>query len=602
MSTNSKLDNIIQHNNEFLNKISKLKHIKTIVDWRFFVEMVRYGWFFIVSSFLISFLPIAICLISGSIKTTGAEILMGIGLLSSFQIIFTNVGMALSITMAITIEKLKKQRNNKDIGLHNDYGIIATQFIVNFAVGIVMTGLYIGLSYLYITYNCDHPNMDLVRNEGINFIWSTSPTILLNSWFSIFIIIIFRNRGNFIASLLMFFNFALTVITACIFAFCTNLYSIGIGISINIGIIVSIIIIIITLLIKKEHHKWKNLRMNKAQFNLLLKNSYRVSFESSWRASTRGLVIVIFSIISSSENYILPLNMIMAKILWFNMNFFLPYFGTGVSNALKYYTVHKGANYSFADMKPFLVFVVLISIFNTFTSVVWTLCMPHIVNSYISNLESLKLFAINNLYDPNPTVTNSSGFIHAYDMWGHLPAPEWIIDYKDNPILIEYLKNNTDKYGHVEGLGQLYWVNLTVYGKNSNGEASIMSMFWGYNQWYDPNYKPVFCITILLIILYHIFMTTEILLTQITYLYLKKNKTFFIVILKHTLIMGFVLIFAYFTNKYLGIEAFVIPFMLFSLVTLTYTIIKFIKFYKLEKEKYYLNLNLINKNNIENNL
>ena len=596
MSTNSKLDNIIQHNNQFLNKISKLKHIKTIVDWRFFVEMIRYGWFFIVSSFFISFLPIAICLISGSIKTTGAEILMGIGLLSSFQIIFTNIGMVLSITMAITIEKLKNQRNNKDIGLHDDYGIIATQFIDNFAVGIVMTGLYIGLSYLYITYNCDHPNMDLVRNEGINFIWSTSPTILLNSWFSIFIIIIFRNRGNFIASMLMFFNFALTVIAACIFAFCTNLYSIGIGISINIGILVSIIIIIITLLIKKEHYKWKNLKMNKAQFNLLLKNSYRVSFESSWRASTRGLVIVIFSIISSSENYILPLNMIMAKILWFNMNFFLPYFGTGVSNALKYYTVHKGAKYSFADMKPFLVFVVLIIISNTFTSVVWTLCMPNIVNSYISNLESLKLFAINNLYDP--TVTNSTGFIHAYQMWGQLPAPDWINDYKDNPILIEYLKNNPNG----EGLGQLYWVNLTVYGKNSNGEASIMRMFWGYNQWYDPNYKPVFSVTILFIILYHISMITEILLTQISYLYSKKNKSFFVVILRHTLIMGFVLIFAYFTNKYLGIDAFVIPFMLFSLVTLTYTIIKFRKVYKLEKEKYYSKLNLINKNNIENNL
>lgn len=596
MSTNSRLDNIIKHNHEFLNKILKLKHIKTIVDWRFFVEMVRYGWFFIVSSFLISFLPIVICLISGSIKTTGAEILMGIGLLSSFQIIFTNIGMVLSITMAITIVKLRNERNNKDLGLHDDYGIIATQFIVNFVVGIVMTGLYIGLSYLYIIYNCDHPNMVLVRNEGINFIWSTSPTILLNSWFSIFIIIIFRNRGNFIASMLMFFNFTLTVVAMCILAFCTNLYSIGIGISINIGIIVSIIIIIIALLIKKEHYKWRNLRMNKAQFNLLLKNSYRVSFESSWRASTRGLVIVILSIISSYENQILPLNMIMAKILWFNMNFFLPYFGTGVSNALKYYTVHKGANYSFADMKPFLVFVALIIICNTFTSGVWMLCMPYIVNSYISNLESLKLFAINNLYDP--TVVNSSGFIHAYQMWGQLPAPDWINDYKDNPILVEYLKNNPNG----EGLGQLYWVNLTVYGKNSNGEASIMAMFWGNNQWYDPNYKPVFSITILLIVLYHISMMTEILLTQITYLYLKKNKSFFVVILMHTLIMGFVLIFAYFTNKYLGIDAFVIPFMLFSLVTLTYTIIKFRKIYKSEKEKYYSKLNLINKNNIENNL
>ena len=107
---------------------------------------------------------------------------------------------------------------------------------------------------------------------------------------------------------------------------------------------------------------------------------------------------------------------------------------------------------------------------------------------------------------------NSPGFIHAYQMWGQLPAPNWINDYTNNPVLVEYLKNNPNG----EGLGQSYWVNLTVYGKNSNGEASIMAMFWGNNQWYNPNYKPVFSITILLIVLYHISFMAEILLTQIT--------------------------------------------------------------------------------------
>lgn len=592
----SRLHTIIEHNQTFVNKISKIKNLKTIVDWHFFTNMVKYGWFFIISSFLTSFLPIVICLISGSINDVGGEILMGIGLLSSFQIVFTNVGAVLGLTMAITIVKWKRERNEKDFGLHDDYGIISTQFIVNFVVGIVMTGLYIGLSYLYITYNCNHPNLILVKEQGLNFIWVTAPSILLNSWLAIFIIIIFRNKGNLLATFFSMINFIITIVSMFGFAYGTNLESIGIGLSIDIGLLLTLILIIMWLLIRQEHKKLSNIKMNKTQFKLLLKNSYKVSFESSWRASTRGLVIIILSIISSSANEILPLNMIMAKILWFNMNFFLPYFGTGVSNALKYYTAHEDTNYSYLDIKPFLVFITLTILCNTLTSGIWMACMPKIIGSYISNLESLELFAIQNLYDPS--ISNSSGFVHAYELWGNLDAPDWIDKYKDNPILIEYLKNNPNG----EGLGQLYWVNLTVYGSNANGDASVMAMFWGYNQWFNPAYKPIFSVTIIFIVLYHISMMTEILLTQITSLFSKKNKSFWVVILMHTLIMGFVLVFAYFTNDYLGIEAFVIPFMLFSLVTLTYTIIKFSKIFKIEKKLYYTKLKSNNKICVENKL
>lgn len=596
MSNHSRLHTIIEHNQAFVKKISKIKNIKSIVDVHFFTEMVRYGWFFIISSFLTCFLPIVICLISGSIKITGGEILMGIGLLSSFQIIFTNIGMVLGLTMAITIVKLKIQRENKDIGLHDDYNIIATQFIVNFVVGIVMTFLYIGLSYLYIIYNCNHPNMVLVKEEGLNFIWYTSPSILLNSWLSIFVIIIFRNRGNLVAAIFMFINFSVTLISMCCFAYISDMRSIGIGLSIDIGLLTTILLIIIWLFIRKEHKNLKYIRMNKKQFNMLLKNSYKVSFESSWRASTRGLVIVILSIISSSANDILPLNMIMAKILWFNMNFFLPYFGTGVSNALKYYTAHKPVDYSYLDVKPFIVFILATIFCNTLTSGVFMACLPEIINSYIGNLDSLEIFAIQNLYDPN--ILNSNGFVHAYEMWGNLPGPDWVEKYQNIPELNIYLQNNPDG----QGLGQLYWVNLTVYGQNNQGDASVMAMFWGNNQWFDQSYRPVFSVTIIFIVLYHISMMAEILLTQITTLFSKKNKSFWVIILMHTAIMGFVLVFAYFTNVYLGIEAFVIPFMLFSLVTLSYTLFKFIKICKFEKKNYYSQLKANNKNYIENKL
>lgn len=596
MSNHSRLHTIIEHNQAFVKKISKIKNIKTIVDVHFFTEMVRYGWFFIISSFLTCFLPIVICLISGSIKITGGEILMGIGLLSSFQIIFTNIGMVLGLTMAITIVKLKIQRENKDIGLHDDYNIIATQFIVNFVVGIVMTFLYIGLSYLYIIYNCNHPNMVLVKEEGLNFIWYTSPSILLNSWLSIFVIIIFRNRGNLVAAIFMLINFSVTLISMCCFAYTSDMRSIGIGLSIDIGLLTTILLIIIWLFIRKEHKNLKYIRMNKKQFNMLLKNSYKVSFESSWRASTRGLVIVILSIISSSANDILPLNMIMAKILWFNMNFFLPYFGTGVSNALKYYTAHKPVDYSYLDVKPFIVFILATIFCNTLTSGVFMACLPEIINSYIGNLDSLEIFAIQNLYDPN--ILNSNGFVHAYEMWGNLPGPDWVQKYQNIPELNIYLQNNPDG----QGLGQLYWVNLTVYGQNNQGDASVMAMFWGNNQWFDQSYRPVFSVTIIFIVLYHISMMAEILLTQITTLFSKKNKSFWVIILMHTAIMGFVLVFAYFTNVYLGIEAFVIPFMLFSLVTLSYTLFKFIKICKFEKKNYYSQLKANNKNYIENKL
>ncbi len=568
-NNNRGLNKLIKKNQLFNYKKLNLRSLKTIVDWHFFTNMVKYGWFFIVSSFLTSFLPIAICLIAGSIKFHGCETLMGIGLLSTFQIVFTNVGSVLGLTLAITLVKNKNIRSNRDFGLKDDYGIIATQFLVNFVVGIVMTGLYIGLSYLYITYNCNHPNLVLVKEEGLNFIWSSSPCILLNSWLALFIILIFKNRGNLLASFISLLNFIITISFICGFSFGTNLSTIGIGISIDISLIITLFIIILILLIHKEHHKLRNFRINRKEFKILLKNSYKVSFESSWRASTRGVVIIILSIISSSENQILPLNMIMAKILWFNMNFFLPYFGTGVSNALKYYIVYEKANFSYLDIKPFIIFILLTVLCNTITSAIWMASMPNIIASYISNMESLQSFAINNIGNPDFSYPQ---------IWSKFPDPEWINNYPNV---------------NLTGQGwKLYWVNLTVYGSNANGEASVMAMFWGSNQWLGPNYKPVFSVTIIFIILYHIFMISETLLTQITSLFLKKNKSFWVVILMHTLIMGFVLIFAYFTIDYLGIEAFVIPFMLFSIVTLSYTIFKFSKVYKVEKKSYYQKLNL----------
>lgn len=139
------------------------------INASFFKKMIRDGWFFLVASFFSGFFPIIMCLISASIPKSGGEVVIAVGLLSSFQVVFNNMGFAMAMAMVLALVKLTQTRN-KDQGFINEAGLIAAQFLLNLIVGALMTAVSVGLTYTYAWYNCGRPNMVLVKIETYHYI------------------------------------------------------------------------------------------------------------------------------------------------------------------------------------------------------------------------------------------------------------------------------------------------------------------------------------------------------------------------------------------------------------------------------------------------
>ena len=564
---------------------NKMKNLSTI-NYTFFLRMLKEGWFFIFASFFSAFVPFCICLIASAIKDCGAEVVMGIGLLTSFQIIFCSVGFAMAMAMVFAIIKLIQTRS-RDNGFVNEVGLVVSQFTINVLIGLVMTTISVGISIGYAAYNCGRPNMSLVKTQSFNYIWTTIPIIILNSWFSVQQLVIFKNKGNAVAFLVILSENAVTIGLICIFAFATHLNSIGIGIGYNLGLIFGIILSFIIMFTGDNRYKIREFRMRWNDFVFLIKSTYKVGIVSAWRVSVRGFIVVILSIISTRINNVISLNLVYAKVLWFNMNFLLPWFATGISNALKYSTVKNPRTYDFNDIKPFIGFISLTITLNLITSAVWFACLPEIIGQYISNMESMKVFAVQHIYftDANGVVHNPT-FEYAHEMWSsstnNLVAPSWVTE---EPYSSYLSQQNIPQ----NALGQLYWVNVSVYGSYQTGQASIMPMFWGWSSWTgNPTVHPeFFTTTILFVILYHLLMTLDTFTTQINSLYTNKSRSFLTSIVLHTSIMTFVLVFGYFEVPQIGIEAFVLPFCIFTMITATRSVYIFTKTCNQYRLKYY---------------
>lgn len=604
-----------------IHKARRITDFSNNVNYNFFKRMLKEGWFFIFASFFSAFTPICICLISAAIPFRGGEVVMGIGLLTSFQIIFCNVGFAMAMAMIFAIIKLTQNRS-KDNGFVNEVGLVVSQILINLVIGILMTIVSVGISIGYTAFNCGRPNMELVKVQSWDYIWITVPVIVLNSWLSVLVLVIFKNKGNLAAFLVLFAQNAIAILCMALFAFCSDLLATGIAIGYNLSLVFGIILAIIVIMTGSNRYKFRELKMRWSDYVFLMKSTYKVGIVSAWRISVRGLIVIILSIISTRITHIVPLNLVYAKVLWFNMNFFLPWFATGIANTLKYSTVKNPQSYDFKDVKPFIYFITITVFLNLLTSAIWFSCLPNIIDLYISNLESMQVFAVNHLYLPAGGVAGQTWdqFEYGWNLWGNpssainadggLPIPSWIKDQNGQLTLPDWFPNSTKEYfanylnsynswasqaapdqitNQYYGLGQLYWVNTTTWGSYTNGESSIMNMFWGWDAWNGTpgKFAPFFCTTILFIILYHGVMTMDTFFTQITSLYTKKSRSFLTSLFLHTAIMTFVLVFGYFEAPTMGIEAFVLPFFGFTLVMCIRSMYIFTKVSNQYRVKYY---------------
>ena len=291
--------------------------------------------FFLAFAFANYFLPFFICLMAGVNKEPQEpEYVIGIGLSTGFMVNIFQVGAILCMTLSFgTILYTKK---NKFRPLTNAE-VFTTQLITVIVIGLILMPLYIGFSYLYMYYSGAFSNTrDAVCEYGLNFLVSSSPSILLMSvnTFTIYKVF-FDKQKNFKSILLIFINLIINCLcTGLIGCFVgQNTYSYGYGLVVG-----NVICLLFNLMIL-----WKCNILWKLQFSFRL-SSYLKIIRKVWGFTLTNLFVtflrsfLILAVGASLKinDQLTSWNYLLGKIIWYNALYMLMFINSGLGQQISY--------------------------------------------------------------------------------------------------------------------------------------------------------------------------------------------------------------------------------------------------------------------------
>lgn len=292
---------------------------------------------FILFSFLNVSLPIFICLITSRVNNMAAYGTIGIGFITSFQLAYSQIGFAFAIFASCLILKKDKEESHKVVFTKNN--IVYDTLFLAMIYGLIITPLYIGPCWIYNEYANKHYNtIDSVWPAN-HYILSSSGFILLTtlSWSLIFLI--YNKTNSFNALIQIVISFGSSLLLASTLSLLTPLKYIGIGLGLTIGTFFSCICSFIHCLIKTDYFKRK---VCIKWFNI------KEIFSNVWRQTLMVISIQIFKAIALivlnfqiPEKLVdaVPLNYQMARLIWYNLLYLIPFLILGLSDSSYYFFI-----------------------------------------------------------------------------------------------------------------------------------------------------------------------------------------------------------------------------------------------------------------------
>ena len=123
---------------------------------------------FVLFSFLNSFFPIFLCMISALIPEYGAQAVMAVGFVSPFQLGFMQLGVSFATWCFYSIIK-KIRQSRSSIAKIEFNATLSSSVYLSIFMGIILTVFYVVCSYLYMYFSCNRPNTQLTLEYGYNF-------------------------------------------------------------------------------------------------------------------------------------------------------------------------------------------------------------------------------------------------------------------------------------------------------------------------------------------------------------------------------------------------------------------------------------------------
>ena len=186
-------------------------------------------------------------------------------------------------------------------------------------------------------FSNNRPNTQAMLNYGLDFIWITIPFIFLFPIFTTTMFVI-KKHNTLVALFSVIILFSLSTLLSYIFGILINLKVLGLG----LGLVVSIIVMLIF------HYVYMKTKMSlsfKASFkevvfidSWIIRNILQESIAWVSLSIFKGVAIICLSFtIPNVINDFVPLPYQMSRVIWFNMMYFIPCIGIGISEQIRYH-------------------------------------------------------------------------------------------------------------------------------------------------------------------------------------------------------------------------------------------------------------------------
>ncbi len=299
---------------------------------------------FIIFSFLNTFFPIAVCIISSFIKDYGAQAVMAIGYVSPFMLGFMQLSISFGIWTFSVLIKRTNFTENREIDKTEFNKIFSSSMMLSIVMGIIVCMFYSLFSSLYMYYSSNRPNTSLTLDYGFHFIETTWIYILLVCLKSNLVLYIYyyqRKKATIYEIVFQVTSIALALLFGVIF----KGEVLGMGSALSLSMIVYVIFLIVH--IKKECD-FKFYRVSIYRFFDSFAQLRTVLSEAVGGLSMalfKGIALVALGLsIPSKMGAFVPLVFQMARVIWFNYMSFLPFMAIGIANAVEYYDLFKPLN------------------------------------------------------------------------------------------------------------------------------------------------------------------------------------------------------------------------------------------------------------------
>ena len=356
----------------------------------FYLKELWNSSFFVFFAFANYFLPFFMCLMAGITKSGySIQYVFIIGMASGFLVNFLQIGSILCMTLSFGKLIYKHEEGFKSVS-NNE--IFTFQLITVLFLSVILMPIYFGITYMFLHFIGGYKNtLNIVSGFGLDFLGTTTPSVLLMTLNTFFIYKIFFDKNkNWKSVLLIFINLIINSFFVFIFGYYVtqlSMYSYGVGLI--VGNLISLIVNLVFICSENIPMKLQ-FTIKMMPYIKTLGKVWNLALVSIYGTILRSIILMIVSLSLKVNTLYNMWNYMMATILWYHTFYLLLFVNGGLTQQISYLKVKNCENRAeyYTDALKFAWVLPLFAILSSTSLVLaYNWLMGPIASVYISNYD-----------------------------------------------------------------------------------------------------------------------------------------------------------------------------------------------------------------------